>query len=555
LPLIRTHVALFAALSINLAACSMTRDVPSAPDPQLTALVVVPESADVDAGAQLQFAVFGRGANGDSVGSAVVTWRATGGTITANGLFTADTVEGDFSVRASSPDGRLAASSRVKVRGRKRTLAQVVIAPASTSLTPGGTQQFLAYGRLGNGDSVGVAVSYAATGGSITSAGLYTAGPTTGSYRVMATEAGGLADTAAVTITSTPPPVASVSVTPESASLTAGQTVQLTATPRDASGNPLSGRVVTWSTSSAAVATVSASGLVSAVAPGAATITATSEGQGGEAAITVIAAPAAAECAAPRAGWIWCDDFEQDRLASYFEYDNAGGSFTRAAGVGRSASAGMRVRFGSGQVNAGALHLAFGRTPQSYFRPVDAGTANYREIYWRMYVRHQAGWVGGGGDKLSRAMIFASSSSWAQAMFAHVWSGTGTTQNYLFIDPASGTDEAGNLRTTQYNDFANMRWLGSARSVTPLFDAAHVGQWYCVEARARLNDAGQSNGVFQLWIDGRLDAERTGLNWVGSFNAYGINAVFFENYWNAGSPQAQERYFDNLVVSTQPIGC
>jgi hypothetical protein len=34
-----------------------------------------------------------------------------------------------------------------------------------------------------------------------------------------------------------------------------------------------------------------------------------------------------------------------------------------------------------------------------------------------------------------------------------------------------------------------------------------------------------------------------------------INAVFFENYWNAGSPVQQERYFDNLVISTQSIPC
>lgn len=30
---------------------------------------------------------------------------------------------------------------------------------------------------------------------------------------------------------------------------------------------------------------------------------------------------------------------------------------------------------------------------------------------------------------------------------------------------------------------------------------------------------------------------------------------FSENYWNAGSPVQQERYFDNLVISTQSIPC
>ena len=38
------------------------------------------------------------------------------------------------------------------------------------------------------------------------------------------------------------------------------------------------------------------------------------------------------ECATPRADWIWCDDFEENRLRRYFEYDSAGGSFVRAAG-------------------------------------------------------------------------------------------------------------------------------------------------------------------------------------------------------------------------------
>src|SRR5207253_629323 len=95
------------------------------------------------------------------------------------------------------------------------------------------------------------------------------------------------------TITVTPVPVASVEVTPATASVQAGQTVQLTATPRDAGGTPLSGRTVTWSSSNTAVATVSNSGVVSGVTPGSATITATSEGKSGTSAITVTPVPVA----------------------------------------------------------------------------------------------------------------------------------------------------------------------------------------------------------------------------------------------------------------------
>jgi hypothetical protein len=78
---------------------------------------------------------------------------------------------------------------------------------------------------------------------------------------------------AAATVTelvtvSVAPAVADVQVTPGTASLMPGSTQQLTATVRDSSGAALSGRAVTWSTSNPAIATVSATGLVTAVAVG-----------------------------------------------------------------------------------------------------------------------------------------------------------------------------------------------------------------------------------------------------------------------------------------------
>src|SRR5207245_1362321 len=95
----------------------------------------------------------------------------------------------------------------------------------------------------------------------------------------------GKSGTSSITVTFVP--VASVAVTPPAPSIQVGQTVQLTATPRDASGNPLTGRVVTWSSSNSAVASVSSSGLVTGKAAGSATITATSEGKSGSAAVMV----------------------------------------------------------------------------------------------------------------------------------------------------------------------------------------------------------------------------------------------------------------------------
>ena len=88
-----------------------------------------------------------------------------------------------------------------------------------------------------------------------------------------------------------PAPVASVTVSPAPASVPVGQTVPLTATPKDSLGNPLSGRVVTWASNAPSLASVSATGLVTGGAAGLATITATSGGKSGTAAITVTAPP------------------------------------------------------------------------------------------------------------------------------------------------------------------------------------------------------------------------------------------------------------------------
>ena len=107
-----------------------------------------------------------------------------------------------------------------------------------------------------------------------------------------------------LTYTTGPAPagtVASVTVTPSTATVTTGGTVQHTATLKDANGNPVSGTVA-WSSGNASVATVTGSGLVNGVAAGTATITAASGGHSGTAAITVTAS-APAQCVTASTSW------------------------------------------------------------------------------------------------------------------------------------------------------------------------------------------------------------------------------------------------------------
>ena len=96
-----------------------------------------------------------------------------------------------------------------------------------------------------------------------------------------------------ITVTPYPPgprPVAALAVTPLSGLLQIGQTLRLAALPTDFAGNPLSGRAITWTSNSPAIATVSADGVVTAYASGEVVIEATSEGKNSAASLNVTAA-------------------------------------------------------------------------------------------------------------------------------------------------------------------------------------------------------------------------------------------------------------------------
>jgi uncharacterized protein YjdB len=96
-------------------------------------------------------------------------------------------------------------------------------------------------------------------------------------------------------------PVATVEISPPTATIPPGATVPLAAALKDAGGNTLTDRSTSWSTNNEAVATVSEEGLVTGVAEGEAVITATSEGKSGTAAITVRTPVALVEVTPPSA--------------------------------------------------------------------------------------------------------------------------------------------------------------------------------------------------------------------------------------------------------------
>jgi hypothetical protein len=88
---------------------------------------------------------------------------------------------------------------------------------------------------------------------------------------------------------SSPTPVSAVSLTPVSASLNVGSTLPLVAQAQGANGKVLVGKLFTFTSSDTNMATVSAAGVVTGIAPGAATITAASETKAAVSHLTIVA--------------------------------------------------------------------------------------------------------------------------------------------------------------------------------------------------------------------------------------------------------------------------
>ncbi len=190
--------------------------------PTVTALAVTPATGTLQSGQTQPFTAVATLSDGSTQANPSVTWSATGGTITTAGVYTAGGTAGSYRVIGTSPAGP-ADTSAVTIAPTTVTVTALVVTPASANLQGSQVQQFTAVATLSNGGTqANPSVTWSATGGTITTAGVYTAGGTAGSFRVIGTSTGGPADTSAVTIASTTVTVTALVVTPASANLLSG---------------------------------------------------------------------------------------------------------------------------------------------------------------------------------------------------------------------------------------------------------------------------------------------------------------------------------------------
>jgi alpha-tubulin suppressor-like RCC1 family protein/uncharacterized protein YjdB len=237
-----------------------------------------------------------RDATGNVLIDQAVAWSSSdpsGLTVSPTGLVTA-LATGSYNVTATSAG--FAALARVVVTAGPP--ASVLVSPTPATVGAQGDTIVLsasvrdARGRLIRFPSVTWASSdqavatVAPTLGDVGPEFATVTGLSLGDVTITATS-GTAHGTASVTVV-TPVPVASVTVSPAAAMLLLRMTQRLSAIVRDANGKIL-GRPVAWTTNPGGVATVDATGLVTAVGAGSTSAIATSGGVSGSAAVTVVA--------------------------------------------------------------------------------------------------------------------------------------------------------------------------------------------------------------------------------------------------------------------------
>ena len=254
-------------------------------------------------GATVQATAVPRDAEGNVLTGRVVAWQSSNpsvATVLGTGVVQG-VAEGSSTISAIS-DG-IVARKRIQVRNRLTTdepVARVIVTPGSISTPVGGSVVFTAtaygadlttvlQGRTTTWRSLNPSVAVVSSAGAVSAIGA-------GSAQIEASIEGKVS-TGTITVTAAPPAaVAQVSVLLAAETLQSGQTTPATAVLKDAAGNVLTGRAITWFSVNPTVATVSSNGVVVAVGAGTVAIMARSEDVSGSASLTV-AAPAPAPVA------------------------------------------------------------------------------------------------------------------------------------------------------------------------------------------------------------------------------------------------------------------
>ena len=275
-----------AAVALWTYACGDGTTEPRPYFPEPTTVTVTPATAELVAlGTTVQLTAEVQDQQGQVMAGATVAWASSAtavATVDASGLVTA---AGNGTATITATAGEASGSAMVTVA---QVVRSVTVAPAEANFAAlSDTLRLTAEALDANGHAVaGAELSWETSDDSVATvdaSGLVTT-VANGTATITAT-AGESSGSATVTVAQV---VSSVTVAPAEANFEAlGDTLRVTAGAFDANGHAVAGAELSWGTSDDAVATVDASGLVTAVANGTATIMATAGQASGSATVTV----------------------------------------------------------------------------------------------------------------------------------------------------------------------------------------------------------------------------------------------------------------------------
>jgi hypothetical protein len=147
--------------------------------PSTVQVTITPQSVNLPPGASQRFTAVVTGSNDGRV-----RWSADGGSVTADGLYTAPQAEGTWQVTATSAADPVAAA-KASVIVAAAPVISITLEPLAASVRPGGTLRFSAV--VSNSRDPGVLWSISEpAGGTVDASGVYTAPFAEGIYHLVA---------------------------------------------------------------------------------------------------------------------------------------------------------------------------------------------------------------------------------------------------------------------------------------------------------------------------------------------------------------------------------
>jgi peptidoglycan/xylan/chitin deacetylase (PgdA/CDA1 family) len=272
-----------------------------APPPTLATILVTPSQPSVFAGGTQQFSAMGKDQYGNEMSGIAFTWSSANpgtATVTEAGLATG-VAPGTTAINASA-QGVLGNVSVLTIVRPASVLNSIIATPTTASVQAGNTVQFTVVGfDQFDIPMTGITFSWASSDPTIATVnalngegqntGIAT-GVAAGDATITVSANGKYAPSIHLTVKPAPPVLTTLGISPTNATVEVGQTQSFTVTGLDQFGAPIGVPSALWDCASSA-ATVSSSGVATAVSPGSAQITVTAGGITGHVFLTVTVPP------------------------------------------------------------------------------------------------------------------------------------------------------------------------------------------------------------------------------------------------------------------------